>query len=99
MKKGFKSYVDRGLTINEREKETRNLPNEQPTHISFCLLVGAGIDQQPHTVGAITNSGRNQRRTSVLRVGFTAAPNTAMAIAQESKIVHTIKSKWAHKDQ
>ena len=37
------------------------------THIRLGILVGAGIQQQPHAVRATSLSGINQRRVSVLR--------------------------------
>jgi hypothetical protein len=42
------------------------------THIALEVLVGAGMDQQPHTVRATMIRGNTQRRHSALRVGLTA---------------------------
>jgi hypothetical protein len=41
--------------------------------MGFGLLIGAGIDQQPHAVRVTTRSGPHQRRLSALSVGFAAA--------------------------
>jgi hypothetical protein len=54
---------------NQREEGKE--PKE--AHISLGLLIGPGIDQQPHTVRVIIHSGTHQRRPSVLRVGLAAA--------------------------
>ncbi len=40
------------------------------THVVLCLLVGAGIDQQPHAVRVTICSGKNQRGPTFLRIVF-----------------------------
>jgi hypothetical protein len=43
------------------------------THIVLDLLLGAGIDQQPHAVRVTIPSGEIQRCASALSVEFAAA--------------------------
>jgi hypothetical protein len=49
------------------------------THIVFSVLVGAGIDQQPHAVRATFLSSTHQRRPPILRVGFAETNNALTA--------------------
>ena len=53
---------------NEAENKLRlNLGNAvTDTHLVFDILIGAGVDQQPHTVRATKTSGTHQRRPSAL---------------------------------
>ncbi len=58
------------------EETTRQRPS---THIAIDIFLDTGIDQKPHTVHVTVRSGPNQRRPSVLRVGFgahTAPPSS-----------------------
>ncbi len=44
---------------------TLNATTRTRTHLVLGILVGAGIQQQPHAVRATIVSGTNQRRESV----------------------------------
>ncbi len=59
--------MDRRRWTGEKRKTRR-----PTTHITIRLLVGAGFDQQPHTVRVASLSGIHQRRPSELRVECTA---------------------------
>jgi hypothetical protein len=59
------------------------------TYTVLGLLVGSGIDQQPHTVGVTIQSGTNQRRPSVLRVEF--AENRALPTQLQTQQVSILK--------
>jgi hypothetical protein len=52
-----RNYNKKGTTATQRTK----------THIVSGILVGAGIDQQPHAVYATLLSGAHQRRRSDLQ--------------------------------
>jgi hypothetical protein len=54
----------------ERRNETNGCPSSNEatdSHQVFCLLVGPGIDEQPHTVRVALLSGNDQRCPSDLR--------------------------------
>ena len=60
---------------NQRSLESGSEANGnllQTTHSILGLLVGAGIDQQSHTIRVTISSGTHQRRQSDLRVGLVA---------------------------
>ena len=44
------------------------------THTVFCIHVGAGINEHPHTIRVTTNSCTYQRRASVLPVAAHTKP-------------------------
>ncbi len=54
------------------------------TYTGLGLLVGAGIDQQPHAVRVTMPGGPNQRRPSFLRIEFAATAKSG-AIATSEK--------------
>ncbi len=55
-------------------------------HIVLGILVGTGIDQQPHTVRVTTPSGPIQRRQSTLRLRFVATHSTTAIETQKTLI-------------
>ncbi len=61
------------------------------THIGHGLLVGAGIDQQPRTVRVTIRRGPNQRRASILRVGFKQSTTKIAFKARCYSIVNIIQ--------
>ena len=67
----------------ERERRFRK-HKAKGTNIVPDILVGPGIDQQPHTHRVTIPSGPNQRRRSTLPVGFATkqSPHTrALTVA------------------
>ncbi len=66
-------WVDGTKKKRQRERKTKRedaATKQRPSpHIVGGILVGAGIDQQPHAFRATTGSGTNQRRVCKLRVG------------------------------
>ncbi len=73
-------YDKCSLEQGKRETKHEGTPAEQQptTHTLRGLLVGAGIDQQPRTVGATILSRKNQRRPADLRVSIAAKNTTAI---------------------
>jgi hypothetical protein len=68
--------------VTERKGETKregaSAKQRPTTHISLGIFIGAGIDQQPHTVRAAFHSGPHQRCRADLRVGFAACAPAQM---------------------
>ncbi len=56
------------LHSDKRIKAFNNRSGGPTTHIALGILVGPGIQQQPHAVRAILLSGTNKRRLSELGV-------------------------------
>ena len=56
------------------------------THPGLGLLVGADIDQQPHTVRVTIHSGTHQRRESALRIEYASSPHGHASQTRQKQI-------------
>jgi hypothetical protein len=84
----------KGYSVSLRMKQKRGsaTAKQQPkTHTILCILVGPGIDQQPHTVGLIIPSSPHQRRPSPLRVGLVSTPHRTKTVARKMGAFQTRK--------
>ncbi len=81
------------ITHHHRHQHQRPTLKRIRTHLTLGLLVGAGIQQQPHAARVTIASGTNQRRRSELRARAPKCAPTRCAANQPHSVAHAHQSQ------